>query len=145
MSFAVYHKLEHDDIMPINNNNVASNMFWRLVECIGAQGVTFLVSIVHSRLGRLKKNTTTDKSIEYRDNYADRVEVKRAFALAKHSYGLGRIVTKLEEAMRGSISLSVVAMNIDKIVVVLLRRIFYSVFSMYNWQIKLPIFIQISF
>ena len=94
-------------------------------------------------LGRPKKNASIDKKVEYRDN-ADRVEVERAFALAKHSYGLGKIVTKLEETTRGSISLSVIAMNIDKLVAVLLRRIFYSVFSRYKWQLKLPVFLQIS-
>lgn len=95
-------------------------------------------------LGRPKKNADIDKKIEYQDN-ADRVAVERSFALAKHSYGLGRIVTKLEETTRGSISLSVIAMNIDRIVAVLLRRIFYSVFSRYIRQERLPIFIQIIY
>jgi len=94
-------------------------------------------------LGRPKKDMTVDKGIEYRDN-ADRVAVERSFALAKHSYGLGRIVTKLEETTRSSISLSVIAMNIDRIVAVLLRRILNSVFSRYIRQKNLSVIIQIA-
>ena len=65
-------------------------------------------------LGRPKKDTSIDKKIEYQDN-ADRVEVERAFALAKHSYGLGMIMTKRDETTRSSIALSIIAMNVDRL------------------------------
>lgn len=79
-------------------------------------------------LGRPKKDQKTDKKLEYRDN-ADRVAVERAFALAKHSYGLGKIMTKLDETSRSSIMLSVIAMNIGRMAAVLLRQIYYSMIS----------------
>ena len=46
------------------------------------------------RLGRPEKAAVADKKTEYIDN-ADRVEIERAFSLAKRCYGLGRIMTKL--------------------------------------------------
>lgn len=47
-------------------------------------------------LGRPRKDVIINNKAEYRDK-ADRVEVERAFRLAKDSYGLGLIQTKLEE------------------------------------------------
>lgn len=76
-------------------------------------------------LGRPRKEAKTDRVLEYKDN-ADRIAVERAFALAKHSYGLGKIMTKLDLTTRSSIMLSVIAMNISRIAVVLLRQIYYS-------------------
>ena len=57
-------------------------------------------------LGRLKKNFKADKKVEYKDN-TDRIAVERAFDLAKHSYGLGLVVTKRGETTRSSIALSI--------------------------------------
>jgi len=79
-------------------------------------------------LGRPRKDQKSDKKLEYRDN-ADRVAVERAFALAKHSYGLGKIMTKSDETTRSSIVLSVIAMNIGRLAAVLLRQILYSMIS----------------
>jgi len=53
-------------------------------------------------LGCPKKNAQNDKKQEYIDNI-DRIEVERAFSLAKRKYGLGLITTKLDETTRGSI------------------------------------------
>ena len=74
------------------------------------------------RLGRLKKDTNTnaDKKLAYQDN-TDRIEVERKFSLAKHKFGLGLLVTKLEETTKSSIVLSVIAMNIDRLWAMLLR------------------------
>jgi hypothetical protein len=91
------------------------------------------------RLGRPKKNTDTkaEKELTYQDN-TDRIEVERKFSLAKHKFGLGLLVTKLEETTKSSIVLSVIAMNIDRLWAMLLRifkflafiRSLYSVSAM---------------
>ncbi len=43
-----------------------------------------------------EKQTRMEKKQEYQDN-TDRIEVEQEFSVEKHSYGLGLIVTKLEE------------------------------------------------
>ena len=65
-------------------------------------------------LGRPKKDPETDKKTEYRDG-VDRIEVERSFSLAKRSFGLGLIMTKLEETTKSSIAMSILAMNIDRL------------------------------
>jgi hypothetical protein len=82
-------------------------------------------------LGRPRKDAVIDKKAEFRDN-ADRVEVERAFSLAKGSYGLGLIRTKLEETTRGSIVLSILVMNINRKLKMFLRLIFISMFSRFK-------------
>ena len=73
-------------------------------------------------LGRPKKNPNVDKKITYTDA-VDRIEVERSFSLAKRSFGLGLIRTKLETTTRSSIALSIIAMNLDRI-----AAFFYAVF-----------------
>lgn len=84
-------------------------------------------------LGRPRKDAVIDKKSEYRDN-ADRIEVERAFSLAKGSYGLGLIRTKLEETTRGSIVLSILVMNINRKLKVFLRFFIISIFSRFKIQ-----------
>lgn len=72
-------------------------------------------------LGRPKKNPTVDKKQDYIDN-VDRIEVERAFSLAKRKYGLGRIMTKLDTTTRSSIALSIITMNNIKTVCLLGAR-----------------------
>ena len=79
-------------------------------------------------LGRPKKNPSEDRKITYTDG-VDRIEVERAFSLAKRCYGLGLIRTKLETTTRSSVSLSIIAMNIGRLSSVLLCRFLKSVFS----------------
>ena len=43
------------------------------------------------------------------------VEVERSFSLAKRCYGPGLIRTKLDATTRSSISLSIIAMNADRL------------------------------
>lgn len=74
-------------------------------------------------LGRPKKDSSVDKRIEYIDS-VDRIEVERAFSLAKRSFGLGLITTKLESTTRSSIVLSIIAMNVEK-----LSKLFYAIFA----------------
>lgn len=94
-------------------------------------------------LGRPKKNASSDKRTEYIDN-ADRIEVERAFSLAKRCYGLGRIMTKREDTTRSSIVLSIIAMNVDHIVATSLSLNLISIFSRYSWQEILPEYSQNS-
>ncbi len=76
-----------------------------------------------SLLGRPRKDMSIRKEeqkIAYKDN-TDRIAVERAFALAKHSYGLGLVTARLDETTRNTIAMSVLAMNIDRI---LAKRMF---------------------
>lgn len=92
-------------------------------------------------LGRPKKKGKADKKQEYKDN-ADRIAVERAFALAKHSYGLGLVATKLDETTRSSIALSVLAMNVDRIMAAFLCPFLILKFSRYIQHKITLIFIQ---
>ena len=73
-------------------------------------------------LGRPKKNPSVDKKTEYIDA-VDRIEVERAFSLAKRSFGLGLITMRLENITRSSIVLSIIAMNMDR-----LTRLSFAIF-----------------
>ena len=77
------------------------------------------------RLGRPKKNvdTAARKKTEHKDN-TDRIEVERKFSLAKRKFGLGLLVTKREDTTKSSIVLSVIAMNIDRLMAMFLRHFF---------------------
>ncbi len=76
------------------------------------------------KLGRPNAATAkADKKQEYEDN-TDRIEVEREFSVDKRCYGMGRIVTKLEETQLTSIALSVFVANLFKIQ----RRILYALF-----------------
>lgn len=81
-------------------------------------------------LGRPKQKDMTDKKQEYRDN-ADRIAVERVFALAKHSHGLGLLVTKLDKTTRSLIALSFIAMNVDRILAAFLSQFLTLIFSRY--------------
>lgn len=79
-------------------------------------------------LGRLKKDPSVDRKTEYMDA-VDRIEVERAFSLAKRSFGLGLITTRLENTTRSSIVLSVIAMNVDRLTRLSFMRILLSIFQ----------------
>ena len=82
-------------------------------------------------LGRPKKDSKVDKKQEYIDNI-DRIEVERAFSLAKRRYGLGLITAKLDTTTRSSIALSIIAMNVNRLTVVSFAQILVSLFSRYK-------------
>ena len=69
----------------------------------------------------------TDKKLEYQDN-TDRIAVEREISTEKRCYGLGSIVTKLEETQLTSIALSVFVANLFKIQ----RRILFDLFYLYE-------------
>lgn len=81
------------------------------------------------KLGRKSstEQTKAAKKAEYVDN-TDRIAVEREFSVEKHSYGLGRIVTKLEETQLTSIALSVFVSNLFRIQ----RRILYAFLSVFK-------------
>ena len=77
------------------------------------------------KLGRPNKTTTkTEKKIEYQDN-TDRIEVERRFSLTKRCYGMGKIMTKLEDTQLTSIALSVFVANIVRMQQRILSALFY--------------------
>ena len=65
-------------------------------------------------LGRPKKDAMRDRKTEYED-ICDRVEVERAFSLAKRRFGLGKIRTYLKETTQTVIALSILALNLSKL------------------------------
>ena len=64
------------------------------------------------------------KQIECQDN-TDRIEVKRRFSLTKRCYGMGKIVTRLEDTQLTSIALSVFVANIVRMQQRILSALFY--------------------
>ena len=72
-----------------------------------------------------EKTTKTEKKIEYQDN-TDRIEVERRFSLTKRCYGMGKIMTKLEETQLTSIALSVFVANIVRMQQRILSALFYG-------------------
>ena len=90
-----------------------------------------------SALGRPKQMTPEAHRQSYNDN-VDRIEVVRGFSLAKCCYGLGLIRTKLDTTTRSSIALSIIAMDLDKLMTVNFVTIMISIFSRYIWQKNLP-------
>ncbi len=92
------------------------------------------------KLGRPNPATAkADKKLEYQDN-TDRIEVEREFSVDKRCYGLGRIVTKLEETQLTSIALSVFAANLFKIQ----RRMLYVLFYLYEIFRKKTVWLSLS-
>ena len=89
------------------------------------------IRISGPKLGRPKKDNKVDKKQEYIDNN-DRIEVERAFSLAKRRYGLGLITAKLDTTTRSSIALSIIAMNVNRLTVVSFAQILVSLFSRYK-------------
>jgi hypothetical protein len=65
-------------------------------------------------LGRPSKDAVVNKKQAYKDN-CDRVEVERAFSLAKGKYGLGLIRARLKQTTQSAIALSILALNLERI------------------------------
>ncbi len=88
-------------------------------------------------LGRPKAMTPEEKHQSYVDE-VDRIEVERGFSLAKRSYGLGLLRTKLDMTTRSSIALSLLAMNLSRLAGSFLRHMTITIFSRCKWQNLLP-------
>ena len=83
-------------------------------------------------LGRPSKDAIVNKKQAYKDN-CDRVEVERAFSLAKGKYGLGLIRARLKETTQSAIALSILALNLERIWCAfwqLLYRLFLSTLNL---------------
>ena len=65
-------------------------------------------------LGRRPKDYVPDKKRDYED-MCDRNEVERVFSLAKRRYGLGMIQARLQETALSSIALSIMLLNLNKV------------------------------
>lgn len=65
-------------------------------------------------LGRPKRAPSEDRKQTYQDG-VDRIEVERKFSQAKGCFGLGRIMTRLKETAKSSISLAIISLNIAHI------------------------------
>ena len=91
-------------------------------------------------MGRPKKNVAADKKTEYTDN-ADRIEVERSFSLAKRCYGLGMIKTKLDLTTRSSIALSILTMNVARLVALSLQFLI-MLFSRFKQHENMLIFMR---
>ena len=76
-------------------------------------------------LGRPKREPDIDKRQERREQI-DRIEVERSIGLAKGSYGLNLIRTKLKETSLTAIALSILVLNVAR-----LGRVFYTHFILW--------------
>lgn len=86
------------------------------------------INLPGPKLGRPNSSTNkTDKKLEYQAN-TERIAVEREFSTEKRGYGLGKIITRLEETQLTSIELSVFVANFFKIQ----RRILTVLFYMYE-------------
>ena len=77
-------------------------------------------------LGRPRKEAVVDRKLEYTD-ICDRVEVERKFSLAKRKCGLGLIMTKLQITTEHVVAMSILLLNLRKVLSAFLR-------SLFNWM-----------
>ena len=73
-------------------------------------------------LGRPKKDAAIDKKQNYLDE-CERVEVERAFSHAKAKFGMGLIRARLEGTAKTVVALSILALNLSKVLRALLRHL----------------------
>ena len=90
-------------------------------------------------LGRPKKNEQRDRRQTYLDQN-ERIEVERQFSLAKSKCNLGKVKTKLEEAIGFTIAMSIVVLNLRKLQRVLSRLLLQIL--RYLWSRKKLAFVQ---
>ena len=94
------------------------------------------IRITGPALGRPRKNILPEEKRQAYEDAVDRIEVERDFSLAKRCFGLGMIVTRLEETTRCSISLSIIAMNLDQMARLLFDLIMKLVFNVHEAEIR---------
>ena len=93
-------------------------------------------------LGRPKKGEIRNKKQDYIDEN-ERIEVERKFSLAKRKCGMGLIMTKLPETEMHSIAMSIIILNLRKVLFTyfdLLKLLFYFLLS--SKQQKNLLFVQ---
>lgn len=91
-------------------------------------------------LGRPKKDEIRDKKQDYIDE-AERIEVERKFSLAKRKCGIGLIMTKLSETVKHTIALSIIVLNLRKV----LCAFFNMLTFLMNFHLKKTRFYKMAF
>ncbi len=81
-------------------------------------------------LGRPKKDAVIDKKQDYVD-ICDRVEVERKFSLAKRKCGMGLIMARLQETTEHVVALSILVLNLRKVLCTFLRWLLIFALSWY--------------
>ena len=84
-----------------------------------------------------QNNNENRKKIEYQDN-TDIIEVERRFSLTKRCYGMGKIMTKLENTQLTSIASSVFVANIVRMQQRILSALFHLLDILSNKEGWLP-------
>jgi hypothetical protein len=93
-------------------------------------------------LGRPSKDAVVNKKQAYKDN-CDRVEVERAFSLAKGKYGMGLIRARLKETTQSAIALSILALNLSRIWCAFFQFLFELFFADTDFEIfEKMVFVQ---
>lgn len=93
-------------------------------------------------LGRPKKDEVCNKKQNYIDE-SDRIEVERKFSLAKRKCGMGLIMTKLPETTRHSIAMSIIILNLRKVLCAFFARFdFLFYFWLKGRSVKKYAFVQ---
>ena len=88
-------------------------------------------------LGRPKKGVAVDKKAEYED-ICERVEVERAFSLGKRKFSLGQIRTYLQETTQTVIALSILALNLSRVlrasILEMVHNLWHVLFGSLKWS-----------
>ena len=88
-------------------------------------------------LGRPKKGVAVDKKAEYED-ICERVEVERAFSLGKRKFSLGQIRTYLQETTQTVIALSILALNLSRVlrasILKMVHNLWHVLFGSLKWS-----------
>ncbi|NLX92959.1 MAG: IS5 family transposase [Clostridiales bacterium] len=93
-------------------------------------------------LGRPKKGEVRNKRQDYIDE-GERIEVERKFSLAKRKCGMGMIMTKLPETAMHSIAMSIITLNLRKVLFALFDLVkFLFYFLLIRKQQKNKLFVQ---
>ena len=95
----------------------------------------FNIRLSGPALGRPKKDEIRNKRQDYIDE-GERIEVERKFSLAKRKCGMGMIMTKLPETGMHSIAMSIIILNLRKVLCAFfdLLRFFLIFHFMHNRQ-----------
>ncbi len=93
-------------------------------------------------LGRPKKGEVRNKRQDYIDE-GERIEVERKFSLAKRKCGMGMIMTKLPGTAMHSIAMSIITLNLRKVLFALFDLVkFLFYFLLIRKQQKNKLFVQ---
>ena len=93
-------------------------------------------------LGRPKKDAIVNRVQNYLDE-CERVEVERAFSLAKGKFGMGLIRARLEDTTKTVVALSILTLNLAKVLRTLLHHFWIFMKSwLFEWVYEKMVFVQ---